>query len=292
MTTDLSPWLVATFSSKILLYIAYAMSVGGVAATFLIQRYKPQHLPYTAYTLWGVILGIVTSSLYFFIQVGAFSESGFSGMWDTTYIGILWETGVGLSYKLRLAGWFGVLLLIMAMRLNTTYIKPLSLITLLVTLLIAMSFSLVGHAAEQAPWVRIALVLHVFIAMWWIGLLYPLGQWCREFPANTLRLLMHEFGKHAVFMVALLLIAGGGISYAVEGSFEALFNSPHGNILLLKLGVVAAILSLAALHKFRLVPGLETVQSVKALQFSISLEIGFALVILVITAALSTLFGP
>ena len=83
MTTDLSPWLVATFSSKILLYIAYAMSVGGVAATFLIQRYKPQHLPYTAYTLWGVILGIVTSSLYFFIQVGAFSESGVQ--WNVGY---------------------------------------------------------------------------------------------------------------------------------------------------------------------------------------------------------------
>jgi len=40
--TAISPWLIAIFSSKLLLYIAYAMSVGGIAATFMIQRYKPQ----------------------------------------------------------------------------------------------------------------------------------------------------------------------------------------------------------------------------------------------------------
>lgn len=290
--TDLSPWLIATFSSKLLLYIAYAMSIGGIAATFMIQRYKPQHLPFLSYTQWGILIGLCFSSLDFFVQVGSFSESGLAGMWDPMYIDILWQSSAGLSYKLRLAGWFGLLFLVLAMRLNATHAKPLSLMALLVSLLIAASFSMVGHTAEQAIWVRLALVLHIFIAMWWIGLLLPLTHWCKEFPANTLQQLMHEFGKQASILVSLLLMAGVGISYALEGDFKTLFNSVHGNTLLLKLGVVALILSLAALHKFRLVPNIKNQQSALALRASIQIEMGIALLILVITAVLSTLVGP
>lgn len=290
--TALSPWIVAIFSSKLLLYIAYAMSVGGLAAAFMIQRYKPQHLPFLAYTLCGVILGLSVASLDFFLQVGSFSESGLAGMWDPIYIEILWQSGAGISYKLRLAGWLGILLLVTAMRLNSTYAGPISFIALLVSLLIAASFSTVGHTAEQAIWVRLALVLHIFIAMWWIGFLYPLSHWCNEFPSNTLQLLMHEFGKQASVLVALLLIAGVGVAYALDGSFTALFTTTHGNILLLKIGVVAGILSLAAMHKFRLVPALNGRHSAMALRFSIGLEMVVALLILIITAALSTLFGP
>ena len=290
--TALSPWIVATFSSKLLLYIAYAMSLGGFAATFMIQRYKPQHLPFLTYTLCGVILGLSVSSLDFFLQVGSFSESGLAGMWDPIYMDILWQSGVGMSYQLRLAGWFGLLLLVIAMRLNSTYARPLSFIALLISLLIAASFSVVGHTAEQATWVRLALVLHIFIAMWWIGLLYPLSQWCNEFPSNTLQLLMHEFGKQASVLVALLLMAGVGIAYALEGSFQTLFMTTHGNVLLLKIAVVAGILSLAAMHKFHLVPALKSHHSAMTLRFSIGLEMVIALLILINTAALSTLFGP
>ncbi|PWQ92403.1 copper resistance D family protein [Leucothrix pacifica] len=290
--TALSPWIVAIFSSKLLLYIAYAMSVGGLAAAFMIQRYKPQHLPFLAYTLCGVILGLSVASLDFFLQVGSFSESGLAGMWDSSFIEILWQSGVGVSYKFRLAGWFGLLLLVTIMRLIPIYAKPLSFTALLVSLLISASFTMVGHTAEQETCVRLALVLHIFIAMWWVGLLYPLSHWCKEFPSNTLQLLMHEFGKQASVLVALLLMAGVGISYALEGNFKTLFTSIHGNILLLKIGVVAGILSLAAMHKFRLVPALKNRQSAMALRFSINVEMVVALLILIITAVLSTLFGP
>jgi putative copper resistance protein D len=213
-------------------------------------------------------------------------------MWDQIYIEILWQSGAGMSYKLRLAGWLGLLTLLIAMRFNSALTKPLTLIYLGTSLLIAASFTSIGHTAEQVIWVRLALVLHIFIAMWWVGFLYPLRSWCGEFPTNTLQLLMHEFGKQASILVVLLLLAGVGISYVLEGSFENLFSSAHGNILLLKLGVVAGILALAAYHKTRLVPAVIDKKSALALQLSISIEMGIALLILIITAALSTLVGP
>ena len=290
--SDFSPWLTAIFLSKLLLYIAFAMSVGGVSATLMLQRYRPQHQPFLGYTLWGILLGLAFASLDFLLQVGSFSESGLAGMWDQTYIEILWQSGAGMSYKLRLTGWLGLLMLLIAMRFNSALTKPLALIYLGTSLLIAASFTSIGHTAEQVIWVRLALVLHIFIAMWWVGFLYPLRSWCGEFPTNTLQLLMHEFGKQASILVVLLLLAGAGISYVLEGSFKSLFSSAHGNILLLKLGVVAGILALAAYHKTRLVPAVIDKKSALALQLSISIEMGIALLILIITAALSTLVGP
>lgn len=285
-------WLIAKFSTKLLLYIAFAMSVGGVSAMLMIQRYKPQHLPFLGYATLGAVLGLLLASLDFFLQVGSFAESGFAGMFDPLYIDILWQSGVGMSYKLRLAGWLGLLILLLALRLNTALAKPVFVVYLGISLVIAASFTFVGHTVHQDLWVRMALVLHVFIAMWWIGSLYPLRQWCKAFPANTLQLLMHQFGKQASLLVATLLLAGVGVSYVLEASFENLFGSTHGNVLLLKLGVVMAILALAAQHKFRVIPNLNSREAVLKLQRSISIEMVIALLILIVTAVLSTLVGP
>lgn len=289
---EFTPWLIAIFSSKLLIYIAFAMSVGGVSAILMIQPYKPQTLPFLGYAGSGVLLGLIMASVDFFLQVGSFAESGLMGMWDQTYFDVLWQSSVGTSYKLRLAGWSTLLLLLVVLRFNSAVAKPISYLYLAVSLVIAASFTWVGHTAEQAVWVRIALTLHIFIAMWWVGTLYPLRQWCQAFPTNTLQYLMHEFGKQASFLVTILLLAGAAISYSLEDGFESLLNSSHGNILLLKIGIVAGILMLAAIHKFRLVPRLNTHSAALALQRSISIEMGLALLILIVTAALSTLVGP
>lgn len=290
--TDISPWLAATFISKLFLYIALAMSVGGVSAGLTIQRYKPQQAALTPYATLGALLGLVISSTDFFLQVGSFAETGMTGMMDKTYIQILWESGVGVSYQLRLIGWTSVLLLLISLRFCKKLVKPISVICLLCLLLVASSFTFIGHTTEQSLWVRFALVLHIVIAMWWVGMLYPLRQWCSELSAITLQRLMHAFGKQASYLVATLLVAGLTISYMLEGSINALFNSLHGNILLLKVVSVTVVLALAARHKFRLVPSLTNKTAALKLQRSINIEMGIALLILVITATLSTLVGP
>lgn len=285
-------WLVAAFSTKLLLYIAFAMSLGGVSAMLMTQRYEPQSLPFLGYATWGTVLGLLFSSASFLAKVGSFAEAGLAGMWDDIYIDILWQSGVGMSYKLRLIGWFGLLMLLIIVRFKASLAKPILILCFGLSFLIAASFTFNGHTTNQATWVRIALVLHIFIAMWWVGFLHPLRLWCESYPTNTLRLLMHEFGKQASLMVATLLLAGLGISYALESNFDNLFTSAHGNVLILKLSAVAAILAFAALHKFRLVPALNSHHSALALQRSISIEMVIALIILIVTAVLSTLVGP
>ena len=106
---------------------------------------------------------------------------------------------------------------------------------------------------------------------------------------------MELFGRCAAVIVPLLLLAGFVIAYQLVGSFDLLFGSDYGQLLLLKLMMVAAILSLAALHKWRLVPALNSDNNVQAraiLAKSIIVEICLALLILSITTVLSTLVGP
>lgn len=291
-SANISIWSVGILINKLLLYIALAMTIGGLAAMFTVSRYNSLQIPFISYLPIGCILGVSVASLGFFLQVGAFAEEGISGMWSQDYLPVLWETGAGKAFRYQLLGWcftLGMMVLIwLTPRLNHLF----STVALIGGFLIAGSFTLTGHTTEAPTWVRIALVLHVMTAMWWIGSLYPLRCACNVLNVTNLQSLMVEFGRQAMVLVGLLIVLGVGVAYHLEGSFSNLLFTGHGNILLLKIASVAAILFIAARHKWRLVPGLTSHQAVKSLKHSITIEMFIGFVILLITAALSSLAGP
>ena len=289
---SISGWVAAIVLNKLLIYIALAMTVGGLAAMFTVSRYNGRQIPFNKYLPVGCLLGLSAVSLGFFLQVGSFAEEGMSGMWDADYVKILWNSGVGKSYKFQLLGWCLVISTIIMMWIKPVYNHLFAALGLIFVFIIAVSFTLTGHTAEAPIWVRGALALHVVAAMWWIGSLYPLRSACNALGVSNLQSLMVEFGKQAMFLVGLLVIAGGVISYHLEGSFSNLLNTGHGNLLLLKLGTVAVILSLAAVHKFRYVPKLSSAESVTTLKRSITIEMVIGFIILVITALMSSVTGP
>jgi len=295
MEGGISPWSLGVFLNKLFLYIALAMTVGGLAALFTLSGYEAlQNLP-IQYLIPGCILGIITASIGFFLQVGSFAEMGIAGMWSHDYLPILWDSGAGQSYRLQLIGWLLVVITAALVWLKP-HISPIySALALIGVFIIAFSFTLTGHTAEAPWWVRIALILHVVTAMWWIGSLYPLRRACNVLPSSNLQSLMIEFGQQAMILVGLLVVVGIGVAYHLEGSFSNLLFTGHGNILLLKLASVATILFIAAKHKWRLVPGLtgdQAAGTAQTLRRSITVEMIIGLVILLITAALSSLVGP
>lgn len=288
----LSGWVLGIVLNKLLIYLALAMTVGGLAAMFTLSRYKDRQIPFISYLPLGCLLGLIAVSISFFLQVGSFAEEGISGMWNTDYAGILWDSGAGQSYRLQIYGWFFVLFMMILMWLKPVSTHLFATLGMIGVFMIAASFTLTGHTAEAPIWVRIALALHVAAAMWWIGSLYPLRSACDVLGVTNLQSLMVEFGKQAMFIVGLLIIAGGIISYHLEGSFSNLLDTNHGNLLLLKIGTVAAILAIAALHKFAYVPALSNGKSTAALKRSITIEMWIGFIILVITAVMSSVTGP
>lgn len=165
-----------------------------------------------------------------------------------------------------------------------------------------------GHAAggEGASGIfrLVAGIAHLLAAGGWIGaiaglLMLLIAQ--RAQSTASVHLLwrtLHSFSRPGTVFVGILIVSGI-LHYGdlVDWSASTLFHSQHGNLLLLKLVLFGAMLVLAALHRWWLVPQLassmddHSTRSVQHLRLSVTLEATIALVILGAVAVLGT-FNP
>ncbi|HEX6978474.1 MAG TPA: copper resistance protein CopC [Alphaproteobacteria bacterium] len=148
-----------------------------------------------------------------------------------------------------------------------------------------------GHVAAQEPaWLsQPVLMFHAVAAAFWIGSLpLLLVVVRRENAATAARVLRHFSG---LALPAVIVLAAAGICVAVVqiGTIEALVGTKYGRILLLKLGFVLLLLALAARNRLAYTPMLarEHAAAAHGLRRTIRAEIGFASVILLLTAILA-----
>lgn len=289
-------------SSKLLIYMGIAAIIGGFFILTLSKRHPALVRYIRRYILIGTIIATLAVGINFYAQVGAFAEMGWAGMTDPTFVEMLWGASVGDSVMFRVIA-LGLVLCLMLLvllyartRLTTLNEGHINLLVIVMVglggILLAASFSLVGHTAELSLISRFLLSLHVFIALLWMGSLLPLWQACRVIDIQPLQQLMHRFGMTAMGLVLVLLVCGAILAYQLLGSLSELFFTTYGLMLLAKLALVDIILGFAAWHKWRLVPQLTDQAAAKRLQRSIMLECLVGLGILVVTVLLTTVVGP
>ena len=87
----------------------------------------------------------------------------------------------------------------------------------------------------------------------------------------------------------LLFSAGVGYAYLLSRDVSLMRTTQYGNVLLSMIVLVAALLPLAALNKFTLVPSLEPrwIHNFRQFQRSIQFEIAIALIILIASCLLT-----
>ncbi|WDD99054.1 copper resistance D family protein [Thalassomonas actiniarum] len=299
---ELTVWDYSNLVSKWLIYIGVAAAVGG---PFIAALIKPasQIKAVIEYVVLGIMLGIVAVIANFFIQVGAFAEAGFGGMFDGELIDLLWQSPVGDSVFWRLSG-FTLLMLGLWItgrftdksRAGLQKMKGQLMAACYIFALpvLAYSFTFIGHNADIGGIAKWLIAFHVLALAWWIGALYPLWLSCRILEQKALYALMHLFGRLAMVIVGILLISGVSLLVMFMDSPAELITTPYGQLMLLKFLLVSAILLMAAWHKFHLVPAVHhgKKQDCQHLQKSISVEIWVAAVILAVTSVLSTVMGP
>jgi copper transport protein len=142
-----------------------------------------------------------------------------------------------------------------------------------------------GHAATAPPELltRPVVFLHGTGVAFWLGALVPLVAVLRG-PGPALPV-VNRFSRAAIPVVGILALTGLVLATIQLESFGALVTTKYGLILSAKLALVAALLGLAALNRFRLTPALATNESATALLVrSILLECGFAAGILAVVA--------
>ncbi len=307
---DTSPWALATLLSKLVAYAGF-VSLAGTLFVFWLSARTANSAAQSSSPGWSpalrarlisrsLVLGsaaLVALLLYFLLQVGQINQNGLRGMVDSFMAGILLRSSVGYGLLLRaaalallLAGvWQARHALLMpgAMRL-----PPRLLVSWLAgTLLFAVSFAVLGHVASLSLPAQIAIVLHTLAISLWVGALSALYLLCEREPADRVLPLLQRYGLCGWGILGALLLSGVFLlTQWLQGPAD-LLTTPYGRVLAGKLALVLGLLGLGALNKFHLVPAVARNGS-ERLRQSIAFERVLAVLVLVLTAALTSLTGP
>ena len=293
------PWVLALFSHKLLIYLAVSGSIG---AAFLLQlpalaqgQSQPQS-DSSAFRLWlkRLVLGwsaagMVLALLYLPLQAGALAEAGIAGMADSVMLQMVWQSAMRTQLLLLLCGF--ATLWLWAWRVNHSGNAVSIALVSIAALLLAASFSQTGHVASLTGLWPLLLTLHVLAISAWVGSLLPLWQSCYRLAPDRLLALMQQFGQVAFYLLVLLISCGVLILLQLLDPLSQLFVTDYGRLLLFKLMLVAAMLLLAAWHKFNLVNALAQHHNSRLLARSIFIEMLLALVVLATSSSFTTVVG-
>lgn len=126
---------------------------------------------------------------------------------------------------------------------------------------------LVGHTQTVRPvWaMQLADFGHLVAGAFWVGGVIGLVRYLAaaqpftrggrpQFPAADALTVVATFSRFALYSVLVLGASGILMGYLIIGSWEALLTSGYGRLLLIKLGIVAIVVALAARNRLQLLP--------------------------------------
>ena len=279
-------WAIAAIIAKAVGYGAALLAMGGPLFVLVFRSsYNDVRQLARKVAVIAALIGLAVLALRFGIRAARISGMGLSGAVDPMMLGFVWDSPLGAAAIWRGAGE----LLVVALLIRGIVGLSAGLIG---ALLIAVSYTFVGHSLGDPRWLLASLLtLHLLAAAFWIGALLPLRHAVGQ-PEGAR--LLHRFGNVASLTVALLVVVGLIFAWLMTGSFSNLLSTAYGKTLLAKLGVVSGLMALAALNKWRFVPALAsgTPAAVPHLRRSIQIEAVAVLLILMATATLTSITTP
>jgi len=197
----------------------------------------------------------------------------------------VWAAGLGTSYgRTAIASALALLAGLLSCAARSRGIaRGLSLVGLAG---VGLGLALSGHASTAAPQLvnRPAVALHGICVAFWVGSLLPLYASVRK--SNAAHEALARFSRVIPIPLALLVASGAWLAVVQLGRVDALWTTSYGKVLACKLVVVAGLLGLAALNRYRLVPKLagEGAAAARPLAISLALECVLALAVLGLVA--------
>ena len=267
-------------------YGAALLAMGGVLFAAAFRRLAAPDVLRLARRLAvaAALAGLAVLAARFGIRAARISGMGWAGAVDPMMLGFVWQSPLGAAAIWRGLGEAAVL----AVLLPGAGVW----VALGGALAVAVSYAQVGHSLGE-PRAALAglLVVHLLAVAFWVGALAPLRRAARG-PEGAA--LLHRFGTVAAGAVGLLVVAGTGLAWLLAGGPSALLGTAYGLGLLAKVAVVAGLLGLAALNKWRLVPALASgaPHAPAVLRRSIAVEAAAVTAILLATAAITTMTTP
>jgi len=159
------------------------------------------------------------------------------------------------------------------------------------------SLAWLGHSgAAPSIFFTAADALHATGAGVWLGGLVPLALLLaslrRQKDAPSISVasrVTQRFSTLGVVMVATILISGVVNTWNLVGSVEGLLDTGYGRLLVVKIALFLAMVSVAVVNRFRLSPRLQVPGTLKLLERNCLIEAALGLLIVLIVGALGTM---
>ena len=278
-------WTILNPIIRTLIYFTALYSIGSVL--FKVHFYKFFNEEINVYCKKiirnSALLGFIISILAFLSVAGNLGGE-IKSILEIDLIKLSFETMQGKSYLLLIVGFSFLCFSYYFQRI------VMNAFNIIGTILIFISFIVIGHSLSQGIYTQILLLIHLFCISYWLGSFLPLRHMCYKKNYKNLYLVAHNFGVYATFYVALLVVTGLTFSYFLLGGILPILTSTYGNVLLCKLLLVSSILMIGAINKFRIVPKIKgnlTLGQSK-LKRSINIEFMLTWLILFLTSILTT----
>jgi copper transport protein len=119
---------------------------------------------------------------------------------------------------------------------------------------VGLALAASGHASTADPqWLmRPAVFVHATAIAFWTGALAPLAALFASGDAAAAPSALRRFSALIPYVLAALLAAGIALAIVQVGHFAALIRTAYGRVLLAKLALVAILLLVAAINRWRL----------------------------------------
>ena len=227
-----------------------------------------------------VVVAVATAAAALPLEAAAISD-GWHGAVDLATIrAVLFETSVGRAWQTRAAATS-----LLALSLAAPF--PGFQATALGAGLCLASLAATGHAAMREGWLGLAQrvndATHLLSGGAWLGALVPLLLILRASDDPSHRtdatLALHRFSTAGHFAVALVVATGIVNTALVLGRWPTNWSSPYQAMLAAKIAVVLAMIVLAAVNRYILVPEIAGGRdgAVRAIRLGAAAEIALGL---------------
>jgi copper transport protein len=286
------------------------------ASTLFVSRLK-------RVVLGAVLLGVVATAAAIVLEAATVSGISFWAALDADALEPVSDTRVVEAWGARLMLWllFGGLL-VLALRsrrapvlrraalgaegvaLGPLPARPQRLLLLFTVVALALTAPLAGHTATDSPEGLLICVgtAHVLAMSAWLGGLVMLliampvaaGALSARERTPLLAAVVGRFSRMASIVVAVLVLSGIVQAVALVGSVPALYETAYGRLVLVKVGLLLALLTLGAYNQRRSLPrlrrlaagGEEPGRAATILRRAVAVEVAFLLIVLGVTSVL------
>lgn len=170
-----------------------------------------------------------------------------------THFGAVWQVRIALLGGLLVTGLMGSVAQRSANR-RLTIIADLTAALLIVSLLASLVAAGHAQASEKRVWLLPVDMIHAAAAGAWPGGLLPLTLLLAHARRDTELLpaaitITRRFSRLSVVAVGVLAMSGSLNSYALIGTFDGLWSSVYGRLVMCKILLFATMVALGAMNK-------------------------------------------